>query len=272
MAKLLNNLDSFLGIGSIEIDMPRRAAPGMDVAADYPGLAVEKYDWHWLEPPYNKPPKDTTEFYLYMLCMHNVLRCTYRMISESVARVRVYCLPADVGRSLIPRRDKTIKRYMRKVLDAVDVSKEGWNGYRVGGLERSPLIHSGLEEHQLSLFYLFNTLNSPRPDPGKLWTPEDRYLLQEILEADTIRGMKTKPFEYQKESIAMMLQRELAPTRTVDSRLKAMRTPTGEEYFLDQETCELFLEPSYYEDVRGGCLCEEMVRARINSAFTTYKC
>ena len=74
--------------------------------------------------------------------------------------------------------------------------------------------------------------------------------------------MKTVPFRYQRQSIAMMLQRELAPVRTVDSRLKPMQDPEGGDYFLDQETSELFLEPSYYEDVRGGCLCEEMVRVR----------
>ncbi|KAF8252341.1 hypothetical protein K440DRAFT_578088 [Wilcoxina mikolae CBS 423.85] len=245
--ELLNDLTNFVGIGSIEILMPRMAGSGME----------SPDRWLWLEPPEIQPRDGTIEFYLHMLvASYRVARCTYKMVSTNMARVRVYYLPSDVGRGLISRKDKSIKKYLRKIMEVIDVSREGWRGRP--GAKMVPIVEP--DKERSSLFWMFNTMDSPNPNPNAPWIRDEniKYLLQRVLNSESIAGMKSKPYEYQKRSIAMMLQRELAPSKSVDSRLKTMFAPSGEVYYMDQVTCELFQEPSYYEDVRGGILAEEM--------------
>ncbi|KAF8533160.1 P-loop containing nucleoside triphosphate hydrolase protein [Trichophaea hybrida] len=227
--------------------MPRMAGSGME-SSDR---------WLWLEPPEKQPRDGTIEFYLHMLvASYRVARCTYKMVSTNMARVRVYYLPSDVGRGLISRKDKSIKKYLRKIMEVIDVSREGWRGRP--GAKMIPIVEP--DKERLSLFWMFNTMDSPDPNPNAPWIRDEniKYLLQRVLNSESIAGMKSKPYEYQKRSIAMMLQRELAPSKSVDSRLKTMFAPSGEVYYMDQVTCELFQEPSYYDDVRGGILAEEM--------------
>jgi hypothetical protein len=191
------------------------------------------------------------------------------MVSKNMARVRIYCLPLDVGRGLISRKDKNFKKYLRKIMDAIDISREGWRGRPRA--KRIPFVEPDRERS--SLFWMFNTMDSPNPDPNASWIQDEniKYLLQRVLGSESISGMKSKPYEYQKRSIAMMLQRELAPAKSVDSRLKTMFAPSGEVYYLDQETCELFQEPSYYDDVRGGILAEEMGYGYASRFETTFR-
>lgn len=80
----------------------------------------------------------------------------------------------------------------------------------------------------------------------------------DVLEKSQITGLKTEPFQYQRRSIALMLQRELAPMKTVDSRLQETTAPTGEVYYVDLESLKIYETPVYFEDVRGGILAEEM--------------
>lgn len=56
----------------------------------------------------------------------------------------------------------------------------------------------------------------------------------------------------------MMLQKELAPEQTMDPRLTSIQGPDEGVYFHDFETTELFQDPRYFEDVKGGILAEEM--------------
>ena len=149
MIALLNDLSNFIGIGTVEIEMPRRAAPGMD-APD---------GWFWLEPPYAKPRKDTIEFFLHALSVLHCVRCTYRMVSDSTARARVYLLPADVGRGLISRKSKNLRQYMRAVFGAVDVSPRSWLSKKVEC--QTPLLPEVSDESPFRCF-IYSTRSSRR--------------------------------------------------------------------------------------------------------------
>ena len=238
-------------MGVLETKLPPMAGPGPEALCD-------DGKWLWLELPEEKPPKDTLLFSLYTLAYFSIIRCTYRMVTPQTALVRVYYLPVDVGRRLLPNRykDKSIKRHARKVMESLDVSEQRWRG-KIGAMRGQPLFDFDLE--RTSLFYRFNTLASPRPSPD---SPEHNVntadLLTTVLSSPRIPGMITEPFEYQRRSIAMMIQREISPSKYVDSRLKVMHAPSGEVYYFDQETCEVFEKPVYYDGVCGGILAEEM--------------
>lgn len=241
--------------------MPRRAAVGME-APD---------GWLWLESPAYKCPKFSVEANLQELVDHGVMRCTYLMTTGSIARVRVYVLPDDVGRSMIQRDDPNLRKWRKVVMATMDVSIDGWaqKGKPLSKPENDKLslftMSNAMESpkpqnDKLSLFTMFNTMDSPRPDPESPWIKDEntKDLLRSVLAPNKILGMKTTLYKYQKRSVALMLQKELAPERTRDPRLKEVFAPTGEIYYLDSETMEIFQEPRYYEDVRGGILAEEM--------------
>lgn len=244
--ELLNDLANFCGVGSLEIQMPRRAAAGME-APD---------GWLWLESPAYKYPKSSIEASLQELVDHGVMRCTYFSAAGDRARVRLYVLPDDVGRSMIRRDDPNLRRWLKVAMTTVDASRDAWEG---GVLKGEPLLKP--ETGKLSLFKMFNSLGSPRPDPESPWIKDEntKDLLRRVLApGNGILEMKTTLYKYQKRTVALMLQKELAPERTQDLRLREMHAPTGEIYYWDPETMEIFQEPRYYEDVKGGILAEEM--------------
>lgn len=249
MVELLNDLANFVGVGTIDITMPRRAAAGME-APD---------GWCWLDVPEAKYPKGTLEFYLDELVYHKAIRCTYKMSGPSTAKVRVYLLPDDVGRGILmrsPSKDTAMKRSLRKLMSLIDVSKLGWAGKP--SVKSVPLAES--EDDQSSLFYMFNTMPSPRPDPDAPWIKDSNVpdLMREVLSPGVMPGLKTELYQYQKRSVAMIIQREMAPFRVPDSRLREMFAPSGEVYYLDFEAMCFYQEPSYFDDICGGILAEEM--------------
>lgn len=257
--ELLNDLSNFIGIGTLRFQMPRRAAAGMD-APD---------GWLWLEDhqfPKGYHPDDIAEKTRELL-LGGVVRLTYRMVGPADARVRVYVLPEDVGRSLVPVNSATVNTNLRKVISAIDTSEAGWKGAAVR--EPAPLL--GHDDETTSLFYLFNTIKSPAPNPDAQPVsqrhPRVRELLRHVLGLDpfpdceerAFRGLRTTPFRYQRQSIAMMLQREMAPEPCIDSRLKEMITPSGEStYYVDLDNLKVYKKAFFYDDVRGGILAEEM--------------
>lgn len=243
--ELLNDLTNFCGIGSLEIQMPRRAAIGME-APDH---------WLWLETPPYECAK-SIEADLQELVDHGIVRCTYLMVTRNRARVRIYVLPDDVGRSVIRRDNSNLRKRLKVVMAMMDTSVESWEG----GLPRGELL-SKPENDKLSLFSMFNAMESPKPNPESPWINDEdtRDLLRSVLApGNNIPGLKTTLYKYQKRSVALMLQKELAPERTQDPRLKEVCAPTGEIYYWESGTTEIFQDPRYYEDVKGGILAEEM--------------
>ncbi|RPB05517.1 hypothetical protein L873DRAFT_1785692 [Choiromyces venosus 120613-1] len=210
--------------------------------------------WNWLEIPPIRFPKNSLVDNLIQLSSFGVVRCTYKMIGDSTARVRIYLLPDDVGRGSIVRDSREINKFRREVLYALDTSKEGWQGLKVKGHE--PLVAPG--DAHLSLFYLFNTLDSPKPNPEAKWIKDRNTtdLMNRVLKKP-IAGMKNPLYGYQKKTVAVMIQRELAPENTQDTRFRCITGPQGQRYYLDLETTEMLIEPRKYEDVRGGILAED---------------
>ena len=223
--------------------------------------------WNWLEIPPIRFPKRSMADNLIQLASLGVLRCTYVMIGDSTARARIYLLPDDVGRRVIPRDSREISKFRREVLYALDTSKAGWQGLKVEG--RKPLVAPG--DAHLSLFYLFNTLDSPNPNPKAEWVKDRNTtdLMNRVLKKPIV-GMKNPLYGYQKKTVAMMIQRELAPENTQDTRFRCFAGPLGQKYYLDLETTEMLIEPRKYEDVRGGILAEDTGTGWVQQFLVAY--
>ncbi|PYH96262.1 SNF2 family helicase [Aspergillus ellipticus CBS 707.79] len=182
--------------------------------------------------------------------------------------VRVYVLPDDIGRMLIPRSSTALRRALKVVMSRIDSSKEAWTGKVCPGQRRVGSLATGPEDE--SLWYIFNTLKNPEPQVKSMRNPFARQAMKELLTVTApgdeesgrdysgVLGLKTPLYPYQRRSAAVMVQREAQPAQMLDPRLQAFRSPTGQEYYYDREEGSIFREKKMYSEACGGILAETM--------------
>jgi hypothetical protein len=178
---------------------------------------------------------------------------------QDLGQVRVYILPDDVGRRVVDRQQTTARRSMQLLLAQLDISRATWNGQ---WSKDTPVAHvdaslDAKEEDTASLFYLFNTLPSPKPDPDAVVDQYARNAMYGILDGD-IDGLTTIMHPYQRRTAAMMLQREAQPFQLVDPRLRPMTDQKGTTWYCDLDASSCLREPRMYESAKGGICAETM--------------
>jgi SNF2 family DNA or RNA helicase len=187
------------------------------------------------------------------------IRMEFKRRDQDWGQVRVYVLPDDVGRSVIEREEKSLRKALHSVLSQLDISKDTW----IGEWSRdAPMVHidSSLDrkvQDEPSLFYLFNTLLSPKPN---LDIVTDRYAndaMRRILNSN-IEGLNTQMYNYQRRSAAMMLQREAEPAQIIDPRLRHIKDQRGGIWYCDVDAASCLRQPRTYEAAKGGICAETM--------------
>lgn len=172
--------------------------------------------------------------------------------------LRVYALPEDAGIS-IHHWSESLKaeyrRFMRKMLEYIDKSRSTWDGQCDGDSHVN--TYSGHAADRESLFYIFNTLESPNPAAQRINDIHAEQSITEIIHG-TVQGLLTELYPYQRRSAAMMIQRETSPIMSLDPRLRKCRGPAGQEFYLDTEDGVLRRDSYLYEEPKGGILAETM--------------
>ncbi|KLJ12678.1 hypothetical protein EMPG_12310 [Blastomyces silverae] len=178
--------------------------------------------------------------------------------------IRIYVLPDDIGRKHIHRSSGVLRGCLKVVMSKVDTSAAAWEGNFDPYAQ--PVARSAEVE---SLFYIFNTLESPTPDIDKVSDPHARAAIEEVLwkEGDYVDGsdedigvigLKTPLYTYQRRSAAYMIQRESEPAQMLDPRLQVLHGPTGQPYYYDKEEGSILHEKRLYSEACGGILAETM--------------
>jgi SNF2 family DNA or RNA helicase len=187
------------------------------------------------------------------------VRMEFKTRDQDCGQVRVYVLPDDVGRSVIEREERSLRKALHSLLMQLDISKDTW----IGQWSRdAPMVHidSSLDrklQDEPSLFYLFNTLPSPKPN---LDIVADRYAndaMYRILNSD-IDGLNTEMYNYQRRSAALMLQREAQPSQIIDPRLRHIVDQRGASWYCDVDAACCLRQPRTYEAAKGGICAETM--------------
>ena len=183
----------------------------------------------------------------------------FKTNDQLLGQIRIYILPDDVGRSLVARARNSLRKVMRKLLTEIDVSNSTWHGE---WLDTNPIKHldSSLdkeEEDHASLFYLFNTLPSPNPNPEIVVNSIARNSMHGLLDSE-VEGLTTTMHQYQRRSAALMLQRESQPSQAVDPRLKPVADQNRIVWYCDFDAATCLREPRRYENSTGGILAETM--------------
>lgn len=173
--------------------------------------------------------------------------------------VRISVLPDDKGHNFIPRTRTSLRRALRVVMSRIDKSRAAWDGK----FETEMAQHDPHASDDESLWYIFNTLNDPKPSVGDIKDPYGRQAMQELLcssrecdanirESSNVRGLRTVLHPYQSRSAATMIQREVQPRQMLDPRLQACRSVSDQEYFYDKEEGIIVHEKRLYSEACGG--------------------
>ncbi|GAQ38024.1 SNF2 family helicase [Aspergillus niger] len=224
------NLDNYIGVGVLRkrngsYDNGSTAPVEPDNFPASEIAALERHYWIWTE---------TIEF----------------AENQPWCGVRVYVLPDDVGRKSIPRSSTALRRALKVVMMRIDRSDEVWNGSVYVDQKAADNPVGSLEDE--SLWYIFNTLQDPKPQLDTHGEEESGQDYSGVL------GLKTPLYPYQRRSAATMVQREAQPAQVLDPRLQAFKSPRGEDYYYDKEEGSIFREKKMYSEACGGILAETM--------------
>jgi SNF2 family DNA or RNA helicase len=183
----------------------------------------------------------------------------FRRRNSQWGQVRVYVLPDDVARGTVDRDHSSLRKALHSLLNKIDISKATWKGE---WSEHPDVVHidSSLDRRakdEPSLFYLFNTLPSPKPDSSIVTHKAAKYGIDQIL-ANDVEGLKADMYLYQRHSAAMMLQKEAQPAHIIDPRLRHMVDQRGITWYCDTDSGLCLREPRRYEAAKGGVLAETM--------------
>ncbi|KAJ5138807.1 uncharacterized protein N7515_003655 [Penicillium bovifimosum] len=166
--------------------------------------------------------------------------------------LQIFVLP-DAERRYVPRPMGKAKAAFKFVMSKIDSSPEAWNSLIYAPGDQAVL--NGEEDE--SLWYMFNTLQSPNPTLDGIQEWYSRDAMDDLLH-DSALGLNTQLHQYQRRSAALMVQREVQPAFVLDPRLQACQGPTGVEYYYDKEAVSLFREKILYPEPCGGILAEPM--------------
>jgi hypothetical protein len=196
-----------------------------------------------------------------------------RQTLRSIARV--YLLPEDWSRRSISRSSGTLKKALRQLLDRIDVSPNAWAGDVVDA--EIQVFDPWASRLDISLYYLFNKLPSPAPNPAKIKDRYTRRAAYDLLGSaqaseweddgqQPLKGLRTRLYPYQARSASLMIEREAAPQLQLDPRLETRTSPNGDKFLYCARDGSFLQEPRFYEANRGGILAEVIFYLAIYTA------
>jgi hypothetical protein len=172
------------------------------------------------------------------------------------ASLKIHALPEDVNRSS-RGSIQHFRKLLRLLADFVDTSVEAWNGSYDPNSPVQTYKEPDFSQEE-SLFYTFNTLSSPQTTLDDAGTVVyDQQAMEDVFQ-DSIVGLKTRLYPYQKRSIAAMLQKEVHPSKSRDPRKPLFRDLNDAEFYFDVHEGVLLRHPHLYSECRGGILAETM--------------
>lgn len=180
--------------------------------------------------------------------------------------IRIYLLPEDWNRRFIDRHSQSLRKALQQLLALVDTSPTAWAGNHQGEIRH---FDPWAAADNVSLYYIFNKLPSPAPDPAVIKSRYTRAAVRDLLKSaapseweehgeQPLAGLRTRLYPYQARSASLMIQREAAPQLQLDPRLEIRTSPTGKLFYFGAKDGSALQEPRYYEATRGGILAETM--------------
>lgn len=223
------------------------------------GTERSETEWQWLSGTPSVSTSDASIVPdLIKLLENHWIRLQYKRCASRPQWLiyRFYLLFHDVARGEINRHNRRLNLAVENALSQLDVRSETWEGrYNPGEEQRFDRWATNAQGNP-SLWYLFNTLPSPRPSAD---IPEKyaREAMEDLLAGD-VPGLRTRLFPYQSRAAGAMLYRESVDESDIDPRLEKRVSPSGRVFYYTPRDIEFLQEPRYFQRCRGGILSETM--------------
>ncbi|KAJ3158125.1 hypothetical protein HDU86_003077 [Geranomyces michiganensis] len=178
--------------------------------------------------------------------------------------VRVWLIPEDGGgrriTQALPKGVQTaLRRVTAELLERVNCNQHAWNSCVAGADNVAHVEIFPRPSDKVQISDIYATMPSPAPFALKA-NATSKLLLDQCISRPAPRGMRSSLFSYQKRTLWKLLQREIAPQFVVDPDVMELPAAddAGKPYWLRISTGEVLQDPVFYEESRGGIICEEM--------------
>lgn len=228
---------------------------------DFPSLNLEPGIWQDVWTATFQPLDTSLSIALSRLLHHQwirvqVSRCTLRP-HWRICRISV--LFHDVGVGIVDRNSKQLASALELLLQEINVDPRTWNGQHIPENFSSFDTWATMDAGNPSLFHVFNTIPSPNPLTNEI---KDRYtkeVLEDLLdEKESIHGLKTPLYAYQRRAAGAMLHRESTSSLNLDLRLEKRTAVDGQSFYYNARDIRFLRDPLFQPTSRGGILAESM--------------
>ncbi|KAI6150586.1 hypothetical protein BKA82DRAFT_4388616 [Pisolithus tinctorius] len=241
-------LEDLFAVGTITV-----AVHSKGVSCDASGNS----SWRMLPEP-SKRPQDPLLLGLGFLAHNLFLRATCKLnCSGQVLFIRVYLIPHDlpnVQERLRCRSAAVIKEgrcYLHNVLSLINCNPRLWNAEEpILSSEYDHFLPRKLDNRTMAEIY--SDLNSPVV-PSKC-VP----LAREIADGKPVWGLRSRLYDYQRCSVAVMIEKELSHLPVPDPLYLAVTSMHGGQYYFRPSDGTILRELPMVAPGRGGILCEEL--------------
>ncbi|TDL24898.1 hypothetical protein BD410DRAFT_851421 [Rickenella mellea] len=215
----------------------------------------------------NDTPTATVLQNLQFLVTNSFLSLTCR-ISDDLDQliVRVYLIPFDLPgmRGRLRNRDEATilipaRRILKFLLRRVNCDVESWMGTNSKGPDITctssvpyPFLSPKCDQRTLAEIY------SELPSPVLPPTSKLDVHAAEVIQSETIPGMRSHLYPYQRESVATMLEKEGRALVIPDPLYTPIKGIDGRDFYYQPATMEILREQPMSSQSRGGILCEEL--------------
>ncbi|EGO21281.1 hypothetical protein SERLADRAFT_452413 [Serpula lacrymans var. lacrymans S7.9] len=196
-------------------------------------------------------PEKTILNSIEFLIEHRFIRATGRLgTGGQFLFVRIYLIPHDLPnvQGKLRNRSDIIKREGKKclqtLLDRIVQDQGNWDG--------DECVPSCSTDNR-NMAEIYSDLQSPH-----LPTQNISELSRRILNGKEIWGLTSRLYNYQRRSVAMMIDKETYSAAIPDPTFITVVGMHGEKFFLQPATLEILRECPMVSPCSGGILCEEL--------------
>ncbi|KAF4608242.1 hypothetical protein EYR40_000586 [Pleurotus pulmonarius] len=222
----------------------------------------EEDGWHLMSPRTIScfGPRSSFLLELEFLIQKHFVVVTYQLQLELEVTARVYLVPYDLSnvKGSLRKRPTTVlnpaRRYLKALIPMLSLNPAHWNS---GCAEdaMNPFHESPIP---CTLAQIYSNLPSPNPQPTGPATGTIPKLLDFNFDIEEMLGLRSRLYQYQRQTVAQLIQRECGKTSVPDPLYVPIKSVAGTTFFFQPGTYEVLQERPMVVPTTGGILCEEL--------------
>ncbi|KDQ33056.1 hypothetical protein PLEOSDRAFT_21950 [Pleurotus ostreatus PC15] len=185
---------------------------------------------------------------------------TYQLEPEFEVTARVYLVPYDLSnvKGSLRKRPTTVlnpaRRYLKTLIPMLSLNPVHWNS----GCTDEAMRPFHEPPIQCTLAQIYSNLPSPNPQLTGPSTGTIPKLLDFSFDIEETLGLRSRLYQYQRETVARLIQREGGKASIPDPLYVPIKSVTGTTFFFQPGTYEVLQERPMVVPTTGGILCEEL--------------